>query len=368
MTALFLYGTLRHLPHLEVVAGGLEGLTISDAALPDHSVRAMGPLMIPVLVEEFGASAPGIMVEGLTADQRARLDFYEDGYGYRTENRTLQGGRTADVFIPPANSDRPDAIWTLDAWQPRFAELITMAAREVMLYHGRLSPTEVAARMPSIRARAGARMRAAHSHHGPGTLGGTVHIDRHERAYVDFYALDEFTLRHETFSGAMTEPLDRAVFIANDASIVLPYDPVRDRVLLVEQIRLGPLGRGDQALWQLEPIAGRVDGGETPEDCAHRETREEAGLELRELIPIAQTYASPGNATEFHYIYLGLAELPDDAAGLGGAADEGEDIKAHILSFDRLMDMTRSFEAANAPLVLAALWLAGQRDHLRGLR
>ncbi|MEO0939864.1 MAG: NUDIX domain-containing protein [Pseudomonadota bacterium] len=367
MSALFLYGTLRHLPHLEVVAGGLDGVTVTEAALPDHSVRACGPFMLPVLVPDPGASAPGIVLQGLSQRQRDRLDFYEDGYDYTTDNRVLHGGLHADVYIPPASAGAPRQPWTLEDWAPRFADLMTMAAREVMMYHGRLSPVEVAARIQAIRARAGAKLRAAASHHGAGTLRGAVQIDRHHRAYADFYALDEYTLRHETFSGGMTEPLRRAVFIANDAAIVLPYDPVRDRVLLVEQIRLGPIGRGDQALWQLEPVAGRVDGGETPQEAAYRETLEEAGLALRDLVPVAQTYASPGNATEFHYIYVGLADLPDEAAGFGGAAEEGEDIKAHILPFDRLMEMTRRFEAANAPLVLAALWLAGQRDRLRGL-
>lgn len=178
VSALFVYGTLRHLPHLEVVAGGLDGVSVTEAALPDHSVRASGPFMLPVLVPDPGASAPGIVLEGLSQAHRARLDFYEDGYDYTIENKSLRGDLNADVYIPPKGAGTPSDPWTLEAWTPRFADLMTMAAREVMMYHGRLSAAEVAARIPAIRARAGARLRAAASHHGAGTLGGAVQIDR----------------------------------------------------------------------------------------------------------------------------------------------------------------------------------------------
>ncbi|MCB2157335.1 MAG: NUDIX domain-containing protein, partial [Rhodobacteraceae bacterium] len=46
---------------------------------------------------------------------------------------------------------------------------------------------------------------------------------------------------------------------------------MRDRVLLIEQFRMGPYARGDAEPWLIEAIAGRVDPGETPEDAARRE-------------------------------------------------------------------------------------------------
>ena len=135
--------------------------------------------------------------------------------------------------------------------------------------------------------------------------------------------------------------------------------------MLVEQIRMGPLARGDRSVWQLEPIAGRIDAGETAEQAAYREAREEADLTLTELLPVAEAYASPGNATEFHYIYVGLADLPDSATGVSGKEDENEDIRSHMLSFDALMQMVDDMQAANTPLLVAALWLARHRDRLR---
>lgn len=63
--------------------------------------------------------------------------------------------------------------------------------------------------------------------------------------------------------------------------IVLPYDPIHDRVLLVEKFRAGPFARQGENPWCLEPIAELMDQGETPEEAGLREAHEEAGLTLR---------------------------------------------------------------------------------------
>ena len=81
----------------------------------------------------------------------------------------------------------------------------------------------------------------------------------------------EPALRAPLFGGGQSAPLLREVFVATDAALVLPYDPLRDRVLLVEQFRMGPYGRGDPRPFLLEPVAGRIDAGETPEEAARRE-------------------------------------------------------------------------------------------------
>ncbi len=71
---------------------------------------------------------------------------------------------------------------------------------------------------------------------------------------------------------------------------MLPYDPATDTVLLVEQMRLAPVMRGDPHPHSLEPIAGLIEAGEEPEDSVRREAMEEAGLELRGLEPIAAQF------------------------------------------------------------------------------
>ena len=131
-----------------------------------------------------------------------------------------------------------------------------------------------------------------------------------------------------------------------------------DRVLLVEQVRTGPIARGDASLWQLEPVAGLIDPGETPETTAYREAEEEAGLTLTSLVPIAETYSSPGGSADFLYLFIGLCALPDVTSRLGGLATEGEDIRSHIFAFETVLDMAERMVLANLPLTMAIYWLA----------
>ena len=72
-------------------------------------------------------------------------------------------------------------------------------------------------------------------------------------------------------------------------------------MLLIDQLRAGPVARGDHQPWFYETVAGRVDPGETPEQALVRELREELGIETATscLAPIA--FASHGYE-KFHLL------------------------------------------------------------------
>ena len=211
------------------------------------------------------------------------------------------------------------------------------------------------------RARAGAAPVALRHDAAP----GDVVVARMRLPYGHFFAIEEYDVAWRRFDGTMSETVTRAAFVSGDAVTVLPYDPVRDRVLVVEQFRAGPMARGDAQAWQLEAIAGRVDPGETPEQAARREAEEEAGLRLDLLEEVARCYPSPGALSEFLYNYVALTDLPDGAAGVFGVAQEAEDIRGHVISFDRLMELVATGEVQNAPLIMTALWLQRERVRLR---
>ena len=182
-----------------------------------------------------------------------------------------------------------------------------------------------------------------------------------------FFLTRSYDLRPPRFDGKDAPVVRREVFVATDAVIVLPYDRVRDRVLLVEQFRMGPFGRGDPYPWVLEPVAGRLDAGETMEMAARRECEEEAGLALQELLHVSSHYCTPGASTEYFHCFVALADLPDEVAGFGGLETENEDIRTHILSYDDAMDLLTSGEANIGPMVLLLLWLQRERSRLRSL-
>ncbi|MDW4496408.1 NUDIX domain-containing protein [Sulfitobacter sp. D35] len=365
MTNVVFYGTIRHKPLLEVVVGDLSHLDLSDISLPGYAARRIAGEDYPVLVPEDGATETGLLVEGLTDADLSRIVYYDSAFGCALTELALEG-TTALFFVSERRNLELADRWSLEIFEKTRAEMTCLAAREVMGYIGRKSPEQVNRMFPMIRARAASRLRAERAPRRGGRFEGHVEIEDRTREYADFFALDDMQLRHERFDGTMTERLGRAVFIAADAALVLPYDPVRDRVLLVEQLRMGPLARDDRQCWQFEPIAGRIDDVETPEHAVRREAREEAGLELGALHRVAEVYPTPGTSTEFYYLYVGIADLPDGAGGHGGLDAEHEDIRSHVIAFDALLELCDTAQAANAPLVMAAYWLARHRERLRG--
>ncbi len=371
MTNLFFYGTLRHRALLETVLGHAAACTLTPARLSDYCAYLVKGQGFPFLAEEPGADCPGLLAEGLSEEEIARLDFYEGGFGYALHPVTVQtadGPRPAKVWLTPAGQFEPDGVFDLDSWERHRAAINMRAAVDVMAMYGRRTTQEVAAQYPMIEVRASSHVlgRAEPVPDAPGGLSrDDVEVLERDQPYVSFFAVESQRLRFRQFDGKMGPEVQYASFVATDAALVLPYDPVRDRVLLVEQFRMGAHVRGDRVPWQLEPIAGRVDAGETPDQTAYREALEEAGLHLKDLRVIHRGYPSPGCSDEYFHTYLGIADLPDDLAGTGGLLDENEDIRSHVLPFEKAMAMLERGEIRVVPLAMALLWLARHRDRLR---
>ena len=266
-------------------------------------------------------------------------------------------GERAEFFTQVIGADLlPDAQ----------AEAIALAGL-VMQAFGRLDPGVLRRRLGSLRVDAASRVRAAVPvPRGLRQAEARVEAGPPDPVHAGFFAVNVHHLRHQRFDGGTSPWLTREVFVVGDAVTVLPYDPVRDRVLLIEQFRMGPFGRGDPFPWQMEAIAGRIDPGETPEDAARREAVEEAGLVLGRLEKVAEYYPTPGAVAEYLYSYVALCDLPDGVAGVFGAEEEAEDIRGQLLSFDQLVDATARGEIGNAPLLLTVLWLQRERERLRG--
>lgn len=246
---------------------------------------------------------------------------------------------------------------------------VVATARDVMALFGQKVPEAVHARLAMMQVRGAARARASAAAvpaaaRAPRSA-ADVQVAALREPYARFFAVEEYDLSFRQFGGGMGPLVTRAVFISGDAVTVLPYDPARDRVLVVEQFRSGPFARGDANPWQLEAIAGRIDAGETATDAARREAVEEAGLTLGALEKVAEYYPTPGICAEYLYSYVALCDLPDGAAGVFGVAGEAEDIRGHLIEFDDLMALVGSGEVGNGPLLLSALWLQRERGRLR---
>jgi nudix-type nucleoside diphosphatase (YffH/AdpP family) len=234
-----------------------------------------------------------------------------------------------------------------------------------MAWHGRKTGAEIAEMFAGIRRRAAARVAARDKPPDPDRdMTRDVEVLAHERPYANFFAIEEVDLRICQHDGVMGPRVNRAALVVGQAAVVLPYDPVRDAVLIVEQFRAPVFLAGDPAPWIWEPIAGLLEPGESAESAARREAEEEAGLAFRRLEPAGEMYSSTGSSTEYLYLFIGLTDLPEHVAGVGGV-DAGEDIRSAVISFDLLMQKVDAGDCRDMPLATTALWLARHRDRLR---
>ena len=182
-----------------------------------------------------------------------------------------------------------------------------------------------------------------------------------------FFRMDVLTLRHTRHDGSMSPEIRREMFERGHAAAVLPYDPVRDEVLLIEQFRPGPLAAGDPDPWLVEIVAGMIDKeGESAEEVVRREAVEEAGITLGALEMISDTYMTPGACTERITAYCGLCDL-SGAGGIFGLDSEHEDIRAFTCSVDDVEQALQLHQYRNAITVIALQWLLLNRTRLRSL-
>ncbi|WP_234999388.1 NUDIX domain-containing protein [Roseovarius albus] len=354
-------------PLLNLVVGCSDLSTLQTENL-QHAALSAEQACFPFLIRVKEQSVEGLLLSDLTEAELERLTFFSNCIGGEAGPYDGMGTSKIIAYWSVVADQKTAQDHDADLWVQNWSAIALEAAQEIMGYFRLRSASEVRAGLQMILLRAHARVEAATG--VPANVrsakeSNQVDIVHQDSPHAGYFVTRDFSLRHPTFAGGQSPIVRREVFVATDAAIVLPYDPVNDRVMLVEQFRMGPFGRGDVRPWMLEPVAGRIDPGETPESTARRECEEEAGLTLHRLEKISSHYSSPGCSTEYFHLFLGVCDLPNLDQGQGGLDAEHEDIRTHVLPFDQAMDLLTTGEADNGPLVLSLLWLARERERLR---
>ncbi|MBL4851079.1 MAG: NUDIX domain-containing protein [Gammaproteobacteria bacterium] len=182
-------------------------------------------------------------------------------------------------------------------------------------------------------------------------------------AYAGYFRIDAYQLRHKRFDGGWSEARDFELFERGHSVAVLPYDPQTDQVVLIEQFRMGAIA--SDSAWLLEIIAGMVEDGESHEDTVRREAVEEACCDLTTLESISNVYVSPGGSSETCQIYCGKVDISTIKHDYAGLADEGEDIRIHITSYDEAIAALNTGKICSAPAMIGLQWLQLNRARLR---
>jgi ADP-ribose pyrophosphatase len=182
--------------------------------------------------------------------------------------------------------------------------------------------------------------------------------------YSGFFRMERYRLRHELFSGGWSPEIIRECLERGHAVAVLLYDPEQDRVVLLEQFRVGAL-EFPGGPWLLEIVAGIIDHpGETTEDVARRETVEESGCELLDLVPICHYLVSPGGTSESITLFCGRVDTAIVTSGVRGIASEHEDIRVHVVSRAEALDLLHAGRINSAAPIIALQWLELNRPKL----
>ena len=195
-----------------------------------------------------------------------------------------------------------------------------------------------------------------------------VEILSSERVWDGRCPLDVVKFRHRRFDGTMSGPRTWELWRRGVAMAVLPYDPVADVVLLIEQFRLSALAAGVDPVMTEIP-AGFCEPGETPEQTAIRECQEETGLSPDRMEPIGAYVLTPGGCDERIGIYVGRVRAPEGVMsgliGIGGLAAENEDIRVRVWPAAEAIDAAIAGNVPNSVAGIALLWLGLRRDWLR---
>ncbi len=138
------------------------------------------------------------------------------------------------------------------------------------------------------------------------------------------------------------------------ASAVLPVlsapDAADPQLLLIRQYRYAAGG----PIWEIP--AGRLESGESPEDCARRELLEEAGATASRWQRLTTIYTTPGFTDEQIHLFAAF-DLVVKPESHRREPDEFIELKA--LPISQVLGMIRDGEIVDGKTAVAVLFFAG---------
>ena len=169
-----------------------------------------------------------------------------------------------------------------------------------------------------------------------------------------FFDLKQLNLIHKKHDGSWSSEIKREVFGGAHVSTVLPYDPIKKKIILLQQFRPGIIKRKHNPII-LEIVAGMIDEGEAPSDAAKRECLEETGCLVNKLIEIYSYYPAPGSSESFYHFFL--AEVKSfEGEKIFGQKNENEDILVKSYSIKEIKNLMKKKKIVNAATLLALQW------------
>ena len=169
-----------------------------------------------------------------------------------------------------------------------------------------------------------------------------------------FFKMNEITLKYKKHNGSWSNEIKRELFGGAQVSAVLPYDPIKEEIILLKQFRPGTISKNYNNYLD-EVVAGIIDPGEDAETAAKRECLEETGCIVKKLIPIQGYFPAPGSSESFYNLFLGEVET-FKGERIMGLENENEDIMVKSYKIDEVKEKLQKGNIFNGLTLIALQW------------
>ena len=175
-----------------------------------------------------------------------------------------------------------------------------------------------------------------------------------KKIYSGFFKMNEITLKYKKFDNSWSKNIKRELFGGAQVSAVLPFDPVKKEIILIQQFRPGTISKNFNNYLE-EIVAGIIDPGEDPLTTAKRECYEETGCKVKKLTPIQGYFPAPGSSESFYHLFLGEVET-FKGERIMGLKSENEDILVKSYKIKDVKKKLQNGEILNGLSLIALQW------------
>ena len=172
--------------------------------------------------------------------------------------------------------------------------------------------------------------------------------------YSGFFSVNKYEFIHQKHDGEWSDIVHREVFSGAHVSTLLPYDPIKKEIVLIQQFRAGVLSRYDDD-YLYEIVAGIIDKGENAEGTAKRECMEETGCKVNKVMPIQGYFPAPGSSESYYHLFLGEVEA-FEGERIMGLDSENENILVKSFKVDQVREMLKNKQINNGVTLIALQW------------
>jgi GDP-mannose pyrophosphatase NudK len=181
-----------------------------------------------------------------------------------------------------------------------------------------------------------------------------INITNTEILSDNWYTLKKITYELETNGNVQTQ--SREAYDRGNGATILLYNESQKTVILTRQFRLVTYVNGNPDGMLIEACAGLLDA-DNPEDCIRRETQEETGYRIGEVLRVFEAYMSPGSVTELVYFFIAPYTSEMKTSEGGGIEHEQENIEVLEIPFTRALEMMGTGEIRDGKTIMLLQYL-----------